>query len=152
MLLLLIQIGDSRYAIDSSELVEVVPSANLNAIPQAPAYVAGLLNYRGASVPVIDMCQLGTGRACTPCMTTRIVLVNYQPTPDFSRVLGLLAESVMETRKANPKDFQRSGICVSDAPYLGDVSTQEDGMIQLVRVTQLLPDAVREMLYSADAA
>jgi chemotaxis-related protein WspB len=49
MLLLLFEIGNGRYALETSQIIEIVPLVNLKKIPTTPAYVAGLMNYRGDS-------------------------------------------------------------------------------------------------------
>ena len=36
-------------------VIELVPRVELRAIPHAPAFLAGLLGYRGEVVPVIDL-------------------------------------------------------------------------------------------------
>ena len=55
MLLLTFTAGANRYAIDVARVVELVPRVELRAIPHAPAFLAGLLGYRGKVVPVIDL-------------------------------------------------------------------------------------------------
>ena len=52
MLLLLLRLGTDRYALDARQVVEVIPVIKLKRIPPAPAYVAGMFNYRGKPVPV----------------------------------------------------------------------------------------------------
>ena len=55
MLLLTFTAGPNRYAIDVTRIVELVPRVELRKIPHAPAFLAGLLGYRGKVVPVIDL-------------------------------------------------------------------------------------------------
>ncbi len=152
MLLLLFRISDNRYALDATEVVEVVPLVELKLIPQAPAFVAGLFDYRGTAVPVIDLCQLGSGRSCQPRMTSRIILITYTGPGGGQHTLGLLAEQVTETIKLTREEFTDSGITISDAPYLGDMAHTDKGIIQLVKTRYLLPEHVRALLFNADAA
>jgi hypothetical protein len=44
--------------------------------------------------------------------------------------------------------FAPSGITSDDAPYLGDVATDEHGMIHRLRVESLLPAPMRAALLS----
>ena len=53
MLLLQFEIGNGRYALETNSIIEIVPLVNLKKIPTSPAYVAGLMNYRGEVIPVI---------------------------------------------------------------------------------------------------
>jgi len=74
---ILFSIGNDRYALDTSHVVEVVPRVELWQIPKAPAYVAGVLRYRGQLVSVLDLCQLMHGQPCPVRLSTRILLVHY---------------------------------------------------------------------------
>ena len=62
MLFLLFQLGEDRYALDAARSPKSCRWSRSRAIPQAPAGVAGVFNYRGAPVPAIDLSQLTLGR------------------------------------------------------------------------------------------
>jgi chemotaxis-related protein WspB len=79
MLFLLFKIGHDRYALPASQMVEVVPLVTLKEVPSAPQGLAGIFNYHGQPVPVIDLTQLTTGKAAERRVSTRIVLINYTP-------------------------------------------------------------------------
>ena len=79
MLMLLFHLGDSQYAIPATEVVEVTPRVALEVITRTPDYVAGLFNYRGRHVPVIDLCQVLQGCCCRNSFTTRTILVKFPP-------------------------------------------------------------------------
>ena len=79
MLLLTFTAGPNRYAIDVARIVELVPRVELRQIPHAPAFLAGLLGYRGKVVPVIDLGLLLDVAPCRDCLSTRIILVNDAP-------------------------------------------------------------------------
>ena len=70
MLMLLFQLGNSRYAVPAREVVEIASMVKLEPIPMAPDYIAGLFNYRGQHVPVLDLCQLINNQACCNLITT----------------------------------------------------------------------------------
>ncbi|MBW8811724.1 MAG: chemotaxis protein CheW [Lysobacter sp.] len=63
MLLLVFHLDRDRYAIEAAQVVSVLPLVQIKTIPQAPAAVAGLFDYRGELVPAIDLCRLALGRA-----------------------------------------------------------------------------------------
>ena len=79
MLLLTFTAGANRYAVDVTRVVELVPRVELRQIPHAPAFLAGLLGYRGKVVPVIDLGLLLDVGPCRDCLSTRIILVNDSP-------------------------------------------------------------------------
>lgn len=147
MLMLVFQLGNDRYALETSHVVEIVPSLFLRKLPHAPEYVGGIFNYRGTIVPVIDLCQLSHGRPCDSCLSTRILLVQIGDNRGSSRYLGLRAERVTETLKVAESDLVSQGIAVADAPYLGKIINDAQGMIQCVRVEHILPGNLADSLF-----
>jgi len=75
MLFILFKMGDERYALDSLQIAAVVPAVGVKEIPLAPAGVAGIIDYHGAPVPLIDLSQLALGRPARQRLGTRIILV-----------------------------------------------------------------------------
>lgn len=148
MLYLLLRLGTERYALDARRIVEVVPMVNLKPLPHAMPYVAGLFDYRGVLVPVIDLCRLTTARNCGAFLTTRTVLVDYPDDQGHSHILGLLAEQVTETVKLKETEFQDAGIEVPAAPYLGEVIKVGDSLVQRLEIEHLLPDELRSQLFT----
>ena len=147
MLCLLFNVNNESYAIDVREVIEVIPKVKLRSIPKAPDYVAGLLNYRGDSVPVLDLCRLLHGRNCAAVFGSRIVLVNYPNPHAVPRVLGLLAEQVTDTLQCDVEDFRPSTLVHTSAPYLREVTTHRDHLVQRVDVNALLPTEVQALLF-----
>jgi chemotaxis-related protein WspB len=152
MLFLLFQLGQDRYLLDTGRVAEVLPLVDITQIPQAPPGVAGLFNYRGVPVPVVDLSQLALGRPARSRLNTRIVLVHYPDASGGTRLLGLIAERVTETVRRDEADFVASGVTGDRAPYLGPVATDARGLLQWVAVESLLPASVRDVLFTPPVA
>ena len=147
MLFLLFQLGKDRYALDVRQVAEVLPLVHLKQIPQAPPAVAGVFDFRGAPVPVIDLSQTALERPAQRRLSTRIILAHYPDGNGGNRLLGLMAEKVTETLRREPSDFVAAGVDNDDAPYLGPVASDARGLIQWIAVDQLLTPAVRDVLF-----
>ena len=147
MLFLLFQIGKDRYALEAPQIVEVLPLINFKRIPNAPQGIAGVFNFHGAAVPLIDLTELALGRPSHAKMSTRIILIHYQKESGQKHLLGLLAEHVMETIKLAESDFVDCGVAAGGAPYLGSVLTSKDAIIQRIESSRLLPQELREQLF-----
>ncbi len=152
MLFLLFQLGQDRYALDVGQVAEVLPLVSLKRIPQAPPAVAGVFDFRGEPVPVIDLSQTALGRPAQPRLSTRIILAHYPDGDGGKRLLGLMAEKVTETLRRDPADFVDAGVDNDATPYLGPVATDARGMIQWIEVDSLLTPAVRDLLFKQPAA
>lgn len=149
MLMLLFYVGGDRYALDTKRVIEVIPRVTLKKVYNAPEYIAGLFNYRGCLVPVIDFCHLIDGSPSHPYLSTRIILINCQESelsPTHSneetspRVLGLMAERVTDTLNKSNQEFIHPGIKVDQSPYLGEMIKDEQGMIQFLKVEDFFPE------------
>jgi len=147
-LFLVFRIGSERYALQAIEVAEVLPRLPLKPIPHAPAWVAGVFAYRGAVVPVIDLSALTFGTPAQARTSTRLVLVNYRPDATTeAHLLGLILEQATDTLRCDPADFQPYGLDNRQTPYLGPVRKDEQGLLQWVRVSDLLDEQVRALLF-----
>lgn len=136
MLLLLFQIDDDIYAIDSTHIVEVLPLVMLRKVYQVPNHIAGVFRYRNCIVPVVDLRQLIRGEACRSRFSTRIIMIQYSTRNGENAYVGLLAERATETLN-QPEHVPAQH---SDRSYLGEVWTYEDKMIQRFRWEALIAD------------
>jgi chemotaxis-related protein WspB len=144
MLMLLFQINHQRYAIPSQKIVEVIPLVNLTKLTHTPEYFAGVFNYRGRIIPVIDLCQLINHQSCSEHLSTRIILVNHwdmdataESTP---HIMGLIAPRVIETSQVSDIDLIDVDIQIDKPPYLGKMIVDEQGIIQCLHVEYLLSE------------
>ena len=147
MLFLVFQLGKDRYAIEAHQIIEILHLVNLKQIPRAPAGVAGVFDYHGSSVPLIDLAELALGKPSRQWMSTRIILVKYDGHPGETHRLGLVAEQATETLRRNEEDFTDAGLAVSDTPYLGNITTDPGGIVQRIEVQNLLSEDLRNRLF-----
>ena len=144
MLFLLFHLDRNRYLLDVREVIEVLPLIDMMQIPQAPPEVAGIFNFRGTLVPTIDLAQVMLHRPARPRLHTRIILVQYPNDGGATQLLGLIAEKVTNTVRRESTDFSTSGVTV---PYLGAVASDDEGWAQRIRVRELLPGPLRQLLF-----
>lgn len=147
-LFLVFCIGPERYALQAIDVVEVLACLPLKPIARTPSWVAGVFAWRGTVVPVIDLCALTFGQRAEARTSTRLVLVNYRSDADSTeRVLGLILEQATDTLRCDPTEFQPYGLENRQAPYLGPVREDAQGLLQWVRVNDLLDESVRALLF-----
>jgi chemotaxis-related protein WspB len=149
MLFLLFELGPDRYAFDVRQITQIIPLVALKTIPRAPDGIAGLLNYRGMAVPVVDLSQLAVGRPCARRLSTRIVLVHCLDQTGHSHLLGLIVERATRTAHYDPAAFVPSGVPNADAPYLGPVAVDDGSLLQWVDARKMLPASLSALLFTA---
>jgi chemotaxis-related protein WspB len=142
MLYLKFRIGSESYALDTTQIAEVLPLLEITRVPKAPAGVAGLINYRGRFVPVVDLSELMLGEPARPHISTRLILVRYG-----DHLLGLIAEQATEMMQREAGSFADTGIASDAAPYLGPVTQDGGRLVRLIEVQKLLPAAASSVLF-----
>ena len=148
MQFLIFHLGPDRYALGTRHLVRVLPLMDLKQLPQTPAYVAGLMNYHGTPVPVIDLSMLACKTPCGAQFDTRILLTDFQADDGQRHLLGLRVERVSHIADMDPDLFSAPGVASTTAPYLGPVLTTDGGIVQWVELAQLLAPEVRAQLFA----
>jgi chemotaxis-related protein WspB len=139
MLFLTFQAGDSRFALAAGRVLEVVPRVRLQPCPDAPACVAGFLDYRGTCVPVVDLCRLVHGAPAAELLSTRIVVTQYRAVDGRQRSVGLLAEGVTSTLGLETDDFSQVGLASRALPGLGKLAVAAAQFVQRLELERLLP-------------
>jgi chemotaxis-related protein WspB len=147
MLFLVFELDGDRYALETRQLIEVLPLVNLKRLSKAPPGIAGMFDYHGQPVPAVDLSEVILGRAARRRMNTRIVIVNYPGADDTPRPLGLIAERATATARLDAAQFNETGVSHGDTPYLGPVARDARGLIQWLTLPQLLPPSVRNVLF-----
>ncbi|MEI7728815.1 MAG: chemotaxis protein CheW [Verrucomicrobiota bacterium] len=151
MIFLLCQIGNDRYALEIRHVVEVLPRVHLKQIPQAARGIAGVFNYHGEPVPVVDLAAMALDLPARASLCTRLLVVQYPVAEGRTGLLGLLAEHATDTLRREPSDFQPPEVSPPQAPYLGPVTSDERGLIQWLKLEQILPPSVRDQLWQQAA-
>jgi len=148
MLFILFSAGDDSYAIAANEVEEVVPYARLKSLPQTHPALVGLLNFHGQPIPVLDVNQMLGQKPVEELFTTRILLCRGVLRSEPEKLLGLVAENVIETLHTDEKAFRSSGVSSGEAPYAGPIFEMADGRyLQRVHVSRILPEELARKLF-----
>ena len=128
-------IGDDQYGVDIMAVREIKGWTDVTHLPRQPDYVRGVLNLRGAIVPIIDLrCRFGQGRTeATPLHIAIIVQI-------AARQIGLLADRVLDivtfdSAQVQPVPRIANGSRIS---FLSGLVTVEGAMIALIDLPNLL--------------
>jgi chemotaxis-related protein WspB len=151
MLYLRFWIGGEGYALPASQIAEVLPFVAVRPLPHALPGIAGLMDYRGRLVPVIDLSELLAGRPGMRRLSTRIVVVHYHDGVEAAQLLALIVERATRAEHHEPANFADTGVTIPQAPFLGGVTTHAEGMVQFIEVNRLLPESLRALLFRQTA-
>jgi len=147
ILLLKFKIGEEYYALNTDDVIEVIPVVSLRKIPGSVNFFSGIFDYRGTIVPVIDITQLTLGKPATIRLNTRIILTNFTHKDGQKSILGLIAEDMTDTIDVNETAIQSTGIVSPNIPYLGPIIQMEDHFIQCIELSKLLSEELQKIFF-----
>jgi chemotaxis-related protein WspB len=142
MLVIMCHAGENRYAIDSADVIEVVPLVNYDTLADAPNWLAGVFAHRGVATPLIDFTMLLTGRPCPRRWNSRILLVRSEA-EDMPKKIGVLAERVT-TAEIDEQAVPTAPPSAMEA--LGPILLDGSGMFHLVDLSRLLSRERRDIM------
>ncbi len=142
MQLLTFTVAGEPYAIESRQVIEVLPRVPARPLPRAPDYLLGVFTYRGRLVPLIDLARRLGVTPPAERLSTRVIVVEFEPEDPAAAGavrLGLVAENVVAVRAAEEAAATLPPLRLPDADYLGRLLRIGGSTIQLLDVRRLLP-------------
>ncbi|MGL4354152.1 MULTISPECIES: chemotaxis protein CheW [Aeromonas] len=89
-------LGGELYGVDIGCIREIIEFEGMTPVPMMPRFVRGIINLRGAVVPVIDL-SIRFGRDQTPLLPTTCVAVLSLPnSTGEEQEIGMLLDAVCE--------------------------------------------------------
>lgn len=136
-------LAGEEYGVDILTVREIRGWSRVTRIPQAPPHVLGVLNLRGAVVPVMDLrLRFGMERVEYNENTVMIVVALAE------RLFGIVVDAVSDVVDLDPasiKPVPDMGAVV-DTRYLKGLATHVERMVMLLDVDKLMrPDEVESL-------
>ena len=89
------RLGEEVFALEISQVREVLDYTQITRVPRMPAFMRGVINLRGSVVPVVDL-RLKFGMTRTENSVNTCVIITEVTVDGDTTVLGALADSVQE--------------------------------------------------------
>ncbi|HVY85156.1 MAG TPA: chemotaxis protein CheW [Caulobacterales bacterium] len=131
------RIGTQEFCLDIMAVREIRGWTQATPLPHSPAYVRGVINLRGAVLPIIDLkTRLGLG-ACEPTARSVIIVVQID-----GRLVGLLVDAVSEIVATSRAAIQPTPnvACDTVAQFVRGIIALEGRMISWIALDHILPD------------
>jgi purine-binding chemotaxis protein CheW len=106
------EVAGRAYAIDVAYVREVVRWQPVTPLPRAPELIEGVIDLRGAVVPVIDLGRALVGEAVTVGTRTRIAVVEVE-----NLVMGLAVDAAIEVLPVNASAMEDPPSLATHAGY-----------------------------------
>src|SRR5580704_5217333 len=144
------RLGKEMYALDVWQAREIVDSPVLNQLPNAPAWLPGMMNLRGQVVPVVDLKEkFGLNAGLHEKQTPAYVIVVEVARKDEDPItVGVLADEVIEVFDLVSSEIEPPpafGASYSRSYLLG-MAKRGATIVAVMDAPQVLSDADRSTL------
>jgi purine-binding chemotaxis protein CheW len=98
-------LGRETFALGILAIKEILEYSEPTEIPMMPAFIRGVVNLRGAAVPVVDLCAR-FGRPSTPVTKKTCVVIVETRVGEESHVIGVVVDAVNEVLEIPDGDIE----------------------------------------------
>lgn len=87
-------LGGEMFAIGILAIKEIIEFTNLTTVPMMPSFVRGVINVRGAVVPVVDLSARFGGKTSVVTRRSCIVIIEAKVEGGDQQDIGVMVDSV----------------------------------------------------------
>ena len=142
-------VGAQDYCVDIMAVREIRAWTGVTGLPNSPSYIRGVINLRGAIVPVIDL-RMRFGQGLTETTPGHVVVIvaigNTQN--------GLLVDGVSDIITVHRKDIAAIPDMEGEDrnPYFHGLITGQEKLLALIALEQLVAQRAGDQIPSSAAA
>lgn len=132
-------LADEEYAVDILRVQEIRGWGKVTRIPRMPDYVQGVLNLRGAVVPVIDL-RLRFGLESIAYGPTTVIIIVSVNGEEKNRDMGIVVDAVSDVYALEPNELKPApefGSTLQDH-FLKGLISKEEKMIIVLDIDRIL--------------
>jgi purine-binding chemotaxis protein CheW len=130
-------VGEQTFCIDIMVVREIRGWTPATPLPHAPGFLRGVINLRGAVLPVVDLASRLGLPAREPTARHAVIVVQHG-----GQVVGLLVDAVSNILMLSPESIQPAPEMASDPSrvFIKGIVARENSVISILIVKNLLPD------------
>jgi len=140
--LIAFRIGDQEFCVDIMQVREIRGWTQATALPHTPEYMKGVINLRGAVLPIVDLgSRLGLAPTSDPSARHVIMVINQG-----ARTLGLLVDAVSDIIDVTEDMVQPTPdvACDQVKAFVKGLFAIDGRMISLISLDRVLPEIEAE--------
>jgi len=129
------RIGGEMYALDILRIKEIIRPQKLTPVPKAPPFIEGVINLRGAVIPVVDLRKRFDHAAGGTDRKTRVIICAIS-----GKVIGLIVDEVTEVRRYSRQEVQPAPQFLrgKGAEFFLGVCRRDDDLVMLLDLERIL--------------
>ncbi len=104
---LIFSLGGELFAVGTLRVREIIEYGNITAVPMMPSFIRGVINLRGAVVPVIDL-NARFGRTKTDISRRTCIVILEVQSDEGTHVLSIIVDAVSAVRHIDAANVEPS--------------------------------------------
>ena len=134
--LIAFRIGDQEFCVDIMSVREIRGWAPATPLPRTPSFVKGVINLRGAVLPVLNLAAR-LGLPASEARSSSVVIV----VDLVGRTVGLLVDAVSDIINVGEGEIQPAPVigAASSKGLARGMITTDEGIITLIDMSGILP-------------
>jgi purine-binding chemotaxis protein CheW len=136
-------LGREEYGVTILQVQGIQGWDRVTPIPGTPDFILGVINLRGAIVPVVDL-RRRFGMPAGDFGPTTVVIVVRVTTEGHERILGLVVDAVSDVRSVSENDRMPApdfGAAVK-TDFVRGLATVDERMVILLDIDRLVSEGV----------
>lgn len=131
------RIGEQEFCVDIMAVREIRGWAPATPLPQTPPYMRGVINLRGAVLPILDLAVRLELPATEPSARSVIIVIAAD-----NRLVGLLVDAVSDILSVSRDAIQPTPDVACDRVrnFVRGLMSLDGRMISQIAVERILPD------------
>ncbi len=129
------RVGEAMYALDILRIKEIIRPQKLTRVPRAPDFVEGVINLRGAVIPIIDLRKRFELNEAVSDRKARVIICTLA-----GKILGLMVDEVAEVRRYGRQEIQPTPQYLKGrgAEFFHGVCRRDDDLIMVIDLERIL--------------
>ncbi len=133
-------IGNDKFAVHVAHVQEVIEVGQVTKLPHVPAYMLGIINLRGKTLPLIDTRQKLGLPPVELTSSNRILVLNIKDAADKQLLIGATVDIAREVVAINPQAIQDPAcIQYNNASSLSGIVNDQGDITMILNVSTLFP-------------
>ena len=136
-------LGGQEYATDILRVQEIKGWDTVTRVPYSPGYILGVINLRGAIVPVVDL-RVRFALESAPFDSATVVIVVRVAGARGERIVGLVVDAVSDVYSFSAENIQPAPEAVGslDQMFVLGLAKHEDKLVIILDIERLVISSV----------
>ncbi len=142
------KLGSEEFAVDILKVQEINKMMNITKIPNAPAFIEGVINLRGKIIPIVDLRKRLGFKDQDYDKSTRIIVVELD-----GLVLGFIVDSVSEVLRIPENTIEPPPTMIAgiESEYIEGVGKVDDRLLILLELKKIFSSPEKKDIEGIEA-